>query len=97
MVQLIRDGYGSVTACLLMPSVARFSDFMQDAFGATKVARQARPDGTFMHLEVRIGNSMVMAGEPTSNLGPMPGQIFLYVENCDSVYAQALKPAASLS
>ena len=90
-VKAIPDGYRAVTPYLLVPGVARLAEFMRDAFGAVEVARQARPDGTVMNLEVRIGDSMVMAGEPMGEFGPMPGQIFLYVEDCDTVYRRALE------
>jgi uncharacterized glyoxalase superfamily protein PhnB len=32
-----------------------------------------------------------MMGEPTGKFGPMPSSIYLYVEDCDTVYKRALK------
>ncbi len=90
-VKPIPDGFGTVTPYLLVEGVDRLATFMRDAFGGVEQARRGRPDGTIMHLEMRIGDSMVMAGEPMGEFGPMPGQIFLYVEDCDAVYAEALR------
>ncbi len=44
-----------------------------------------------MHAELEIRGSMVMIGEPMGEFGPMPSSIFLYVEECDAVYARALE------
>ncbi len=47
-----------------------------------------------MHAEVKIGDSFVMMGEPTGQLGPMTSSIYLYVEDCDKVYERAVEAGA---
>ncbi len=44
-----------------------------------------------MHAEVRIGDSMLMMGEASSDFGPMPTSIYLYVTDCDAVYIRAMQ------
>ncbi len=44
-----------------------------------------------MHAEIHIGNSMLMPGEATAELGRMPTSIYLYVTDCDAVYQRALE------
>jgi PhnB protein len=65
--------------------------FLPEAFAARVLARETRPDGTIMHAQARIGNSMLMMGEANSDFGPMPTSIYLYVTDCDAVYHQALQ------
>ncbi len=89
-VKPIPDGYHTVTPYLVVPRAADLIAFLKEAFGAREVHRMTRPDGTLMHAEVRIGNSAVMMGEPTSEFGPMPSSLYLYVEDCDAVYQRAL-------
>ena len=60
------------------------------AFDAEILARKFRPDGTVMHAELRIGDSMVMLGEASSEFRPMSASIYLYVPDWDRVYQQAL-------
>jgi PhnB protein len=46
-----------------------------------------------MHAVVRIGDSALMVGDPTgpaAEFGPMPSSIYLYVDDCDSVYRRAI-------
>jgi hypothetical protein len=65
-------------------------DFIAKAFGGSEVYRKERPDGAIIHAEIRIGDSMLMLGEETTQFGPMPTSIYLYVTDCDAVYHCAL-------
>jgi PhnB protein len=40
---------------------------------------------------MRIGDSMLMLAETTSEFGPMPTSVYLYVLDCDTAYRQALE------
>jgi uncharacterized glyoxalase superfamily protein PhnB len=87
----IPDGYHAVTPYLLVPGVAWLIEFLKEAFGAEEQLRINRPDGSLGHAELRIGDSVVMLGEPTEAFGPMPASLYLYVEDCDAVYRRALR------
>ncbi|SRR6266851_3128884 len=89
-VKPIPDGYHSVTPFLIVPEVAKLLDFLKQAFEAQELHRMPRPDGTIMHAEVRIGDSLVMMGEPMGNCQPMFGSLYLYVRDVDAVYKRAL-------
>jgi uncharacterized glyoxalase superfamily protein PhnB len=76
---------------LLVEGVSRLLTFLPEAFAAQVVACETRPDGTIMHAEVRVGDSMLMMGEASSEFAPMPASIYLYVTDCDAVYERALE------
>jgi len=84
------NDYRTVTPYLIVPNVGRLIEFLVRAFGATERMRVPRPDGSIMHAEVTIGDSIVMMGEPTAEFGPMPTTIFLRVADCDAAYRRAL-------
>src|SRR5688572_7275020 len=90
-VKWIPDGYHTITPYLLVDGVARLMSFLSKAFDASELERRLRPDGSIMHAEVQIGDSIVMMGEPLGEFGPMPACIYLYVGDCDSVYQRALQ------
>ncbi|MDH3495143.1 MAG: VOC family protein [Gemmatimonadota bacterium] len=89
-VKSIPDGYQAVTPYLIVPAVARLITFLQRAFGATEQRRFHRADGSVMHAEVRIRDAAVMLGEPRGEWKAMPAAIYLYVDDCDTVYQRAL-------
>jgi PhnB protein len=53
------------------------------------------PDGSIMHAEVKIGDSMVMMGEASEKWKAMPCAIYLYVNDADAAYKRALKAGAT--
>jgi PhnB protein len=95
-VKPIPDGYHSVTPYLVVQGTATLLDFLKQAFDAQEAfPPMQRPDGTIMHAEVHIGDSVVMMGEAMSENPPMPGSIYLYVHDADAVYQRALQAGAT--
>jgi len=90
-VKSIPDGYHTITPYLLVDGVAKLMSFLITAFDASELQRRHRPDGSIMHAEVQIGDSIIMMGEPSSEFGPMSASLYLYVSDCDSVYQRALQ------
>ncbi|MEO7042273.1 MAG: VOC family protein [Gemmatimonadaceae bacterium] len=90
-VKPIRDGFATITPYLLVAGAIRLIDFVRDAFNGELLVREARPDGSLMHAEMRVGDSMIMIGEASADFAPMPSSIYLYVPDCDTVYHRALE------
>lgn len=91
----IPAGFHSVTPYLLVDGVAGLIDFLKKAFDANETERMARPDGSIMHAEVRIGDSVIMMGEPGEHYKPMPGSFYMYVKDVDAVYNRAVGAGAT--
>lgn len=94
-VKPIPDGYHSVTPYLIVQGASGLIDFMKQAFDAEESVRMERPDGTIMHAEVRIGDSVVMLSDAGGESTPMPGMLHLYVNDADATYRRALTAGAT--
>jgi PhnB protein len=94
-VKPIPEGYHTVTPYLTVRGVAKLMDFLKRSFGAVEKERMTQPDGRIMHAEVRIGDSVVMMGEPADESSLMPGAIHVYVEDVDTIYRRALQAGAT--
>ena len=94
-VRPIPEGFHTVTPYLVVQGVPRLVDFLKGAFDAQEIMRMPRPDGTIMHAEVRIGDSVVMMGEAMGDFKPMPGSLYLYVADTDDTYQRALQAGAT--
>jgi uncharacterized glyoxalase superfamily protein PhnB len=94
-VNPIPEGYHCVTPYLVVREVPKLLDFLKQAFDAQEIMRMPRPDGTIMHAEVRIGDSAIMMGEAMGEHKPMPGSIYLYVNDTDATYKRALQAGAT--
>lgn len=92
------EGFGAVTAGLRVKGAPRLLDFLKQAFGAEEISLTRSSDGTLIHGEVRIGDSMVELGEAHGRWGPMPAMMYLFVDDVDAWYRRAIEAgAASLS
>ena len=94
-VKPIPDGYHTVTPYLMVKEASQLIDFVKQAFGAVETFRTTVSAGG-IHAEVRIGDSMIMIGGGGTWQGkPMPAAIYLYVNDTDAVYKQALQAGAT--
>jgi uncharacterized glyoxalase superfamily protein PhnB len=72
--------------------------YYENALGGERVGQIAKgPDGKVMHAMLKIGDSHVMLSDTPPGgweQGPKNGStasLFLFVENCDDLFARALK------
>lgn len=93
-VSYIPAGYHTVTPYLIVKGAATLVDFLKKVFDGQEIERMTRPDGTIAHAEVRIGDSVVMLGEPSGEWKPMPATLNVYVKDADATYAKALQAGA---
>jgi len=101
-VQPIPKGYHSVTPYLVVNDAARAIDFYKRAFGAQEKMRMDGPGGKIGHAELKIGDSIIMLSDETPgsgmrsprSLGGTAAGVFLYVENVDSIFKQAVSAGA---
>lgn len=94
-VKPIPEGFHTITPYLFAQGIPRLIEFISAAFDGEVTSRKERSDGSIMHAEMRVGDSMLMMGEATAEFGPMPTSIYLYVTDCDSVYRRALEAGGS--
>ena|SRR5208337_4092809 len=89
-VKPIPEGYHTVTPMLSVKGTARLIDFMKKAFGATENYGFPAPDGSVMHAEIKIGDSIMMLGEASKDCSPMPTTFYVYVQDVEAAYRAAL-------
>src|SRR5437763_7450203 len=87
-------GFGTITPYLVGKEVSRLHAFLQQAFDAEVLASFARPDGSIMHSEVRIGDSILEIGESENDADSRRSELHLYVADTDATYARALAAGA---
>jgi PhnB protein len=103
-VRPVPEGYHTVTASITCKDAARAIEFYKSAFGATERMRMQSPDGRVSHAELQIGDSVIFLGDefpgmtvaPTENSLPS-SSIYLYVEDADATFNQAVSAGAQPS
>lgn len=93
----IPDGYHVVTAGFRVPGCGRAIEFLEKAFDAKVRARYDGPGGIVLHAEIRIGDSVIMCGDPQPAYAEkFPLIAMLYVKDSDAIYARAVRLGATV-
>ena len=89
-VDPIPKGFHTVTPYLAVHHVAKTIDFLKHVFDAEEIDRHTMPDGRIMNATLRICDSMIMMGERPVDAAPSPAMLYMYVEDADTLYQQAV-------
>ncbi|MDY7230484.1 VOC family protein [Hyalangium rubrum] len=84
------EGYASVSVYVMANGAQRVIDFLKKTFDAKDLRRYDNPDGTIMHAEVRIDDTVVMISDGGGNFPAFPVWLHVYVPDVDATYQRAL-------
>ena len=92
----IPPGFSTVTPYVFVTGAEQFVSFLVDGLGGVETCRSLRPDGRIANVQVRIGDSTLMASEASPQYPPMPAAFYLYVEDAHASMRRALAHGATL-
>lgn len=84
------DGYNSVSPYLIVNGAQKMIDLLINLFDAQPLRRYDRPDGSVMHAEVRIDDSVIMLSDASEQWPAAAVIMHVYVPDADKVYERAL-------
>lgn len=84
------SGYNSVSAYIVAKEAQRVIDFLAGAFDAQPLRRYENPDGTILHAEIRIDDTVVMIADSNADNPTTPINMHVYVPNVNAAYRRAL-------
>jgi len=94
----VPKGHHTVTPSLFIAGAAKAIEFYKKALGAEELMRFAGPDGSIMHAELKIGDSILMladempdmGGRGPKSIGGTPVSFFVYREDVDGAWKRAV-------
>lgn len=90
-----RPNFPNIAPYFLVPDGSKFIDFLVAAFEGMERIRVPRPDGSIMHAEVAIGNSVIELGDANEQYPQRVMTTHLYVPDADATYSRALAAGAT--
>lgn len=103
-VNPIPPGYHTVTPALVVRGGRQALEFYKKAFGAKELGAMYMPDGQkLMHAEIQIGDSRLMLGDESPDMGAVspqalggtPVTLNIYTEDCDALFNRAVSAGAT--
>ena len=86
----IAENLHTVTVYFHPIGAQKFIEFVSNAFGGRELMRHA-DERMILHAKVQIGDSVIELGEARYPTQSLPTAIYLYVDDVDEMYEQALK------
>lgn len=83
-------GYASVSAYIMVDGAQRVINFLTETFDARQLRRYDNPDGSIMHAEVKIDDTVVMLADGGEGYPAFPVWLHVYVADVDATYQRAL-------
>ncbi|RYY21762.1 MAG: VOC family protein [Chitinophagaceae bacterium] len=89
------QGYNQVMPYLILENANAFQTFMETVFHAEEKMKVLRDDKTIMHAELRLGDVVIMFAQSSNEFPPTPGAFFIYVNDADATFNDALANGAT--
>lgn len=87
-------GHPAVSPYLLVADARAMLAFLEATFQGRELQRALGEDGSVMHAEVRIEDSVVMVGQRPERAASVCGSIHVYVPDVDACHARGLAAGA---
>jgi PhnB protein len=83
-------GYNSVSPYFIVDGADKFIELMRKIFDGDVLREYRMPDGSIMHAEVRIDDSLIMLGNASERFPPVTLVMHVYVPDVDAIFQKAV-------
>jgi PhnB protein len=85
------SGYNSVSPYFIVDDALRFAEFLKKLFNAVELRRYAMPDGTIMHMEMQMDDSVIMLGNSSKQYPAIHQLVHVYVSDAATTFKKAIE------
>jgi PhnB protein len=85
------QGYNSLSPYIVVAGARRLEDILKKIFNAETTRRYDKEDGTVMHMELRIDDTIIMIADSSDQYPPNKSLLHVYVPDVDAVFASAIQ------
>ncbi len=90
----------TIFPCITFRDAKASFDWLERALGAERVAEHEDDEGRVVHAEIRIGESMIMAGDELAGAKATPpgvSVVYVVVDDADAAYERARAAGAEVT
>lgn len=89
-------GYNSVSPYFIVNGAQKLIDLLTVIFDARELRRYDRPDGTIMHAEIQIDDSVIMLSDSSDMFPPVQLILHVYVPNVEETFQKAVNAGCKI-
>jgi len=82
--------YNSVSPYFIVKGAQKLADLLKVIFDAVEKRRFDRPDGSVMHMEMQIDDSIIMLGDSSEQFPANTLIMHVYVPDVDATFKKAI-------
>lgn len=90
------SGYNSLSPYFIVNGAQKFIDLMKTIFEAKILRVYDGPNGTIMHAELQIDDSVIMLGDSSDKHPPISLVLHVYVPNVDETFKKAINAGCEI-
>ena len=84
------EGYNSVSPYFVVDGANKLIDLLVKIFDAEQLRKYPMPDGTIMHAEIKIDDSVLMFSDSSERFPSIKMLTHIYVPNVDKAFQKAI-------
>lgn len=85
------DNYNSLSPYLIVDNAQQLANMLVTVFNGTELRKYNRPDGTVMHMEVQLDDTVVMLSDATADYPAQKTMLHMYVPDVMATYKKAIE------
>lgn len=89
-------GYNSVSPYFIVSGAQKLIDLLKVILDAQELRRYDMPDGSIMHAEIKIDDSVIMLGESSEKFPPVQLVVHVYVPNVNETFEKAVNAGCEI-
>ncbi|MFZ1790933.1 MAG: VOC family protein [Saprospiraceae bacterium] len=90
------QGYNAVSPYFIVNGAGKLITLLQQIFDAKEVRRFDNPDGSVMHAEIQIDDSIIMIADASEKYPPITLVMHVYVPNVDEIFDKAIEAGCEI-
>lgn len=84
-------GYNSISPYFMLEDAPKWCQFVKNLLEAEELRRYENPDGSIMHVELKIDDSVIMLSQATQVYPANPFMLHVYVPDAAAIFKKALQ------
>ncbi len=85
------ENYNSLSPYLIVDNAQQLADMLVNVFDGEELRKYNRPDGTVMHMEIQLDDTIVMLSDATADYPAQKAMLHMYVPDVMATYKKAIE------